>query len=1490
MQPDLGSLESLPEEAVSRKLDHWITRLYDMSRRNRLLYFRPTRASTARIIHPSPTKLYDLLVVRGKTLTFPQPEEHDNFDGDEDEEQPVERTYRSNEIGVQEGDRRIARVLYNLRSRSTTARQEQGVNVLYLAFGFLRWYEAVTGGEPVKAPLLLVPVELRREGVASPYVLSMFEDDVVVNPSLQVKLQNDFNLELPSFPPDGDSEDLEKFWRQVAELVRGHTGWGVEPEVFLSIFSFQNLVIVADLERNRARFLRHHLVQRLADPESPLPFPETPPPSAEELDDRVPPESMFQVLDADSSQQEAIEAAKAGMSFVLQGPPGTGKSQTIANIIAEFLAAGKRVLFVSQKIAALEVVRRRLDQVGLGDFCLEVHSHRRDKREVVAELGHNLLYLDPGRGVRLDRTAAELKAARDRLNAYVRALHRPRFALEISAFQAYGELARLKEAPVLQFSIPDLEHMTIHDRERYVQLVGELAAYPQVIDYYSEHPWRGCVIDTLTIDLSTEIETRLSNLIRDLETLHERATLLARAYGVEAPACLQHVADLLHVASVFNPGVLHLPVEEIRHRYVHRYRSALRYLMPAYWKDSGTLKAHSRDGRRVDTHLVPTVLGHASKVKRRMAPQGGGPGGGPSVPAQVLLDIRAIAARVNETRAFLVQLFAEEEAPEALANFYTVEIPSLLGWARRQLAAMRALSDWVGFRRLRLQAEREGLAPFIAAALDSGCPADQWRGAFARRLYSLLVDAIVQSDPELQAFQSPAHELLIERFRELDQEYISQVRRAIRARLIEQRPQDDWMRATNTEGAILRRELNKRRRLKPLRLLFSQIPDLILRLKPCLMMSPLTVSQLLDPDLYQFDLAIFDEASQIPPEYAVGTFIRASQVVIAGDRHQLPPTRFFEALESDSYDDEIDDFESVLNECDAAGMPSKMLRWHYRSRDETLIAFSNFHFYGNRLFTFPSAQGSDQGTGLEFIHVPDGVYQRGRSARYNLVEARRVVDLVIQHMETTPHLSLGVVTFSQAQREAIELELDRTLRERPDLHPLFRDEGEEPFFVKNLEQVQGDERDVIFFSVGYGFDETGRFILNFGPLNRQGGERRLNVAVTRARRKVKLVASFEPEDIDLSRTNSQGVHLLRSYMTVARDGPEALHAAVALDADADFESPFEASVYEALTSMGIPVRKQVGVSGYRIDLAIVNPTKPGQYLLGIECDGAMYHSAATARDRDRLRQQVLEGLGWRIHRIWSRDWVEDKDREIEKVLNAAREAYRALGKAGGSSRAFKGAQPSSTRARPSPREVEKPRRPRKRTQPASASPTPSGTQPYRRARLPQAPGGVRAFYHATTDDLIQAFQEVVKIEGPIHLSLAKRRVAEKWGIRRLGKKVQAALDEAVEHAVNKRRLRRRGDFLWPRRAPAPLVRLPVEEEDARSIEEIPPEEIREAVMVCVASALSLEEEELIRETARLYGLRATQQVRDAVKGAVQTHLRAGRLERRGGRIRTPRTP
>jgi very-short-patch-repair endonuclease len=1257
------AVSAAQQKMIDQKIDHWQARLFDLSGRNRLLFFKPTKTTTVNVKYPDLFELFYRLVDKGNTLKFPLgddiPMGDDNaLPGNEKiAEAPLKRPVRENEIGTEGLLSTLTRSLYNLHTRSRTAREEQGINILFLGFGLLQWREPKEG-ELVNSPVVLVPVELIREAPGKPYQLSMYEDDIVLNPTLKEALRQYYALELEDLPEDLDKDGLSKYLLSISAMAAKQKDWILDLQVVLDVFSYQKQIIVTDLKQNAPALKNHPLIQSMSIAGFPLPQNNLNLLTAQELDDRVLPQQVFQILDADSSQQEAIEAAKAGLSFVLQGPPGTGKSQTIANIITEFLASGRHVLFVSAKMAALEVVQDRLKKAGLGDFCLQVHSHKRNKHEVVDELGQSLDIEPEPASASVNTKLDLLQKTRTILNYYVRTLHAPQFSLGLSAFQAYCELVKLRDAPLLKCSILNLPAISPQQFENQKDIVEQLSVFTPVILDFIGHPWYGVSLDELTADRQTEIENTFSEFKSNFEALKHATTLLAGVYGIYAPENYAQSSDLYRLAREYLPGVMKIQAADMQNHYKQNYQSFLRNLKPQYWKDASLLGRLSRTQARPDPAKAMQDLALILKIQARILPT---PSQDAAVDearlAAVLENTQGLILKLKSALNFINSLYLPDHRPELLTSVATQAYGAVDAWLQNCLDQINRLPEWVRFTHLSRQAASFGIENFIDEALKKHLPASQWPMAFLKRFYFLWIDAIGNKEAAFSNFNSQNFESNIDKFKALDREQIRLSKFRIREGLLEHRPRAAWMNVASSEEAILRREMNKKRRIKPLRRLFGEIPGLILRLRPCLMMSPLTVSQLLDPELFKFDLVIFDEASQIHPEEAVGAIIRATQTIIVGDKHQLPPTSFFEVLDADedvTDENGEEDLESILNEGEAAGLSNKMLEWHYRSKDESLIAFSNHNFYNDRLLTFPNARQDDPKTGVSFVYLADGVFQR--SGHCNPVEASKVVDLIIDHYKTEPDLSLGVVTFSQAQKDTIQWELDQRLRNHPDLQVYFSDSVAEPAFVKNLELVQGDERDVMIFSTGYGRDETGKFYLRFGPLNNEGGERRLNVAVTRARYKVILVSSIQPEDIDLSKTNSQGVKLLRSYMTLARDGIKAIYADLKVNDEAECESPFEASVYDALVQAGLSLKKQVGVSGYRIDLAVYAPDQPGHFLLGIECDGAMYHSGATARDRDRLRQEVLEGLGWHIHRIWSRDWINDPEHEIQKVLQALDQA------------------------------------------------------------------------------------------------------------------------------------------------------------------------------------------------------------------------------------------
>lgn len=622
---------------------------------------------------------------------------------------------------------------------------------------------------------------------------------------------------------------------------------------------------------------------------------------------------------------------------------------------------------------------------------------------------------------------------------------------------------------------------------------------------------------------------------------------------------------------------------------------------------------------------------------------------------EVLTNLKLTIGQTNDSFVFWEKIFPPNQEVSFGFVRNEIAIKDLSTILESLLSSIDLIDEWILFNQWREQMVHLGFETVIDELIKGKYAASEAVDAVCGKFYQQLFDELTERLPQIGTFNGDQHEQIRGKYRELDEWELKSAAARIREFQLtrQDRPRFGFFESITSELGILKKETEKKRRHMPLRKLFNTIPDVLQRLKPCIMMSPLSVSTFLQAETLRFDLVIFDEASQVFPWDAIGAIYRGNQLIVAGDDKQLPPTNFFSRAEIDVEEeegDEIGDYESILSLCKSINMPNKRLRWHYRSRREPLIAFSNRHFYDGELVTFPSVFDASRDA-VQFVLVSDGCW----SQRKNKPEAAKVAQLVVEHFKQKPEKSLGVIAFNASQQQAIEDAIYELRKSSPIVDALLQQETEEPLFIKNLENVQGDERDVIILSFGYGKNESGKFVKNFGPLSRPGGERRLNVAVTRARESVTLVASVRASDMDLSDSISKGAQLIKAYLEYAEHGIDSIGKQI-IETHGKCESPFEEAVATALIQHGLEPVPQVGCGGFRIDLALKHPAHPGLYCLGIECDGATYHSSKTARDRDRIRQTILEGLGWKIFRVWSTDWVHNPDIQIQRILSCYEQA------------------------------------------------------------------------------------------------------------------------------------------------------------------------------------------------------------------------------------------
>lgn len=2155
-------------EQMDKKLDVWKKKLLDLGKRNRLLNYKDNPKQTLNIVKPDFEELYKS-VADGRTMTLPYYSNGVPFDTEPEDLPPGTRTLGN--LSTDQTLKDTIKTAKYLRTKARTVSEEQGVNVLYLAFGFMDWREAGTRDVYV-APIVLVPVKLAADRVVGPYKFTMDDDEILFNPTLRYKLEEDFKLDVPYF--DEDADNIEEYLDAIETLVEP-LGWKVKRTAALAILSFAKINMYKDLERRRGVLVNHPLVRALAgvpsdsDAATAAEFDLV---SGADHDANFQPERTFQILDADSSQQDAIFLSKRGQSFILQGPPGTGKSQTIANIIAEALADGKRVLFVSEKTAALDVVYKRLEAVGLSDFCLVLHSSKINKRDVVRALG-STLFMNADVGNTEVAPLLELKTVRDDLNRYCRELHESVAPLGQSVFDANGVLANLKDAPDVAFQLwkdaaeispQELEDMRLAVRDfaaaksslredwrthtwarTTLQTVGpvvrndvsvlldslvlrgdefaakaaevrsalgldwtipvanmakvvdamrfapsvkafpqewlaasdpELASYAANIepfrktqknakelrdaltdsflpdlflldvdkyisdvreafaeyrrelapslksladnelvtaapdvrkkltkgsarldewtgvlraaaaqsslnppDAFAELPdfaaflralstemrprefwfelkWRDaeareavcaeaeslfaalvssraalCAAwgaeETTPADASDAEKERLFNLwlnkrfmtiINELRigttTMRDMLDLvrtIVRRLGIDEPTRYSELAGVVDAArlyrSVRKPGefwfsekwrdkaardavydeaeaavaeiraardelladyekeILDFEPAEMWRRFKAEYFTVFRVLKKSYRQDFKTLRGYMKDMRagfnfdkavrmislvrryrdaldvwtanekrfadylggwfeKEDTDFAAAraaadafapILdlcpgGFPSDVRERLiagtaandldseisrlealiAPNGaldrvvkltsfqndddylvvlkqganntlellekyqcvhasrGGAAASPIPLPSEQLDtadavsfivnaggyfsaLAAIADRENVFRDYLGGWYEGETTNfyavrsafvsfDLVLNRYSGGIPedvrdalisgayvgkfddcalkvdamtasdpdlapllaalepahandsferlratadaavagvdkfvdilrnvsalhapdgkrmppldalgklkrmkkldedaannaavavSQFRWlfsgpdtdwddvavrldrvrklrkladaaalpesyltllasnpeacgesgvhaewldsfraayeplakrfadlfepgfaascntvaattaaARRCKQNLVGLDDWIEFKRTKTLCLDFGLRGLVDAALNGLVEDEKLTDAFLKRFEWLWMERVLPGRNSVNFFNIVKQTRRVDNFRDLDVRQLEIAANRLRSGLLANRPPVSYGSPRKSEMGILLHELEKKTRIMPVRKLVDSLPTVLPRLKPCIMTSPISVSLFLQSDAYEFDLAVFDEASQVRTENAIGAISRCKQVVIAGDSKQLPPTSFFSVSSSgsDEYDedeeaDDSDCYESILDEVSSL-LPKMTLKWHYRSRNESLITFSNRKIYDNSLTTFPAP--FDKTTdGVSMEYVPDGWYQRS-TKRNNPTEAKRVADVVFAQLEKFPNRSIGVVTFSESQRKCVEDEIECRRAKDDSYEEFFREDREEPFFVKNLENVQGDERDTIIFSVGYGKTGPGEDLyMNFGPLNRKGGERRLNVAVTRAKYAVIVVSSIKAQDMRVTESSPRGVHLLQDYLAFAEQGVAALDGEQTGVDELEMKSSFENSVCEFLRANGYDFATRVGCSEYRVDIAIRHPSVPGKYILGIECDGAAYRAARTARDRDRLRQSVLENMGWRFYRVWSAVWVKSPETEGKRLLDAVQTALEA----------------AIAEERKAAANRPKPRKPR----PAASGSTDSfdrdgasvgaavgsvnagsasaaggaSDDAYSRAdaSVGAAFGSVNAgsaypnpLRFSTYDPLTfsvatsvnehvvySALKDVVGQLAPIHARCLYQTLAPLYG----EKSATNSVVEAVRRIVNSPDLagvlERRGDFFWRKGQQTVQPRVPAPGDTPREARFIPVEEFAEAFDAAIAATPGCDRNILYNLIAQIFGLGpVTIGMRNQFIQAIKLLTTQGRARELDGRL------
>jgi hypothetical protein len=1549
--------------------------LLDLGLRNPLLNYRPLAARGLTIVDERPFPIYQHLVATSRAFTFLPA----SANGDPKTGQPPETNavrHHDDHLQTPYADAELQKRLLITHDAAREYIEERGVNVLYLALGRLRWRERPAAPDR-HAPLLLVPVELLRDDAGSRFRLQHTGADVGDNAALRAKLTLDFALELPPLPAE-EALDLPAYFAAIRHAVQQMDDWAVDDTaVTLGFFSFSKLLMVDDLapanwpaaQSPAAHPLLHALLAR-----HDLPQPAPPLAADAPIDDLLPLAQSWRVVEADSTQALAILDVNAGLNLVIQGPPGTGKSQTITNLIAEALGNGRTVLFVAEKMAALDVVKRRLDEVGLGDAALALHSPKTTKSAFVAELGRTLRLGQPKDDGRF-APLSQFQTIRSHLNAYSAALNEPIGDSGLSLHEAYGRYltlqARLADQSPPPLAIPGLADWSA---AQFAARAIEVEAFQRIlaeIGVPMQHPFWGSQRQHSPDDLPAQVRglarqareslrqieaeaARLAAMLNtavpptfaalnNLQLSVQRLQFVPQLHGIQAnhPAWATDGAALLaaleageriqqaHAAydDWLIPDAWEQAALPIRQGLMAGRNPLARLLSPAYRRALTQLaglcraappKAWAEQIALVDAildvqRLQPTLAVMAAPLAAIFGLHWRGPdsrwpdlvtAGGwlaavhegvrqgvypASLPglAAGAVDKAALQTAVltltiarTDYETAVATLFDHLQLATAVAfgpeqPFLGRPLAAQQNWLHSAQAAAETLPAFVAANREMAQLTAVGLQPLVEVAQTWPAAAVHLGDWLTLARCAALIHKANAQHAALSGYNGQPPDATIAQFCDLDNQFLA----ANRARLAAAHWQQLPRYKAGGQMGLLHAEIEKKRHHRPIRQLMQQAGRAIQRIKPVFMMSPLSIAAYLPPGSVQFDLVIFDEASQVRPVDAFGAIVRGRQVVVVGDSRQLPPTTFFERLagndgdtavggiavggaavaddETDAPPDLAPNHESILDLFCAQNAPQQMLRWHYRSRHESLIALSNHLFYDRQLVIFPSPDGGRREVGLRYHYLPHTVYERGKS-RANPLEAEAVARAVLQHAAAQPHLTLGVVAFSRSQQQAIRQAVEALRRQNPATEPFFRAHPTEPFFVKNLENVQGDERDVILISIGYGRAADGHLTLNFGPLNQTGGERRLNVLTTRARARCELFTNLTPEDIEQRYPDAAGVVALQRFLRYAATGELA-------DLPPDTAVPpssFAQLLAADLRAQGRTVVERVGSGPAGIDVAVVGEGENGRYTLGVVTDGPSYHQARSAHDRDRIQAAVLARLGWRIHRVWSQPWWLDANGERQRLLTAVADP------------------PAPLPAMSVPLY--------ERYDPADIVAAPRPIPAYQTAVLTiNLKGRSFAAYQAEKkppfrQNLLDWLAEVVAQEGPVHRTEAMRRLSYAAGYQML------TMPEAVERwllkeGVKNGRIARRGDFLWPVGRDEAAVRdrsnLPPV---SRKFEYICPEEIEAAVCLAAADAIGMALEEIPHFVGQLFGFRQIGEgSKTAVFAAIERLVADGRLQTTG---------
>ena len=1396
-------------EKGASKEQTWQRRLLDLSLKNNLLNFR-YRSDSIHIITANLPSFLEGLDKGDKFSVMPnagQIKDAAFFGGSPGAralKELIDIEMSSGIVRSYDGPAVLNEHASSLIRKARTAEEEAGANTLCLALGFLKWKHD-DEREYKYAPIALLPVTLKRTKQQG--VTMTKGEDITVNTTLLEFLKQEFGIDIRGM------EDKNLAVNEMIALFRAKTanmkGWEVSEDVYVAQFTFARYAMWSDVKNNIARYRDNLLITSLITNSNKL--------AGNKLagidEDTADPCDILVPLPCDSSQFEAVAESARGTTFVLHGPPGTGKTQTITNMIANAVDQGKRVLFVAEKQAALSVVKKRLTEIGIGEFCMEFSTGKStDKAEIVRSIETTLALKDEYSEEAFREEGEEIRETRASLANPYNALHKKR-RLGVSVYEGILYYLQNKNAPELvNIESTFYDSLTKEKLEQCEKMLLKAQIAAKECGGVYRSPFENVNITECSDDVKNGVLCAAEVVLAELKHLKNYLGLFLDNFNQKISTFTARKLDgLIKIAATLRDGTLDeffsCDEQEFYKFYnanvlydnVSRLWFTRFYTLPDIDKFAPQLEAELENwGENYrSSRVVLAVIKRLNRCAKERIPEkeelewvkrayelwqaegrilnstnlaqnfmalGGGINDKKretflkplyelhNLCQQVFMDYNAdafnsvcnhivggyakplingvIAAAQSFIAAkdYFIKITAADKtffSDEDIFEYYTSKCGALID-------NIDMLPGWCAYKATAKELDDMGLT-FMTDAMESGIiSGEQILASFRKNVYRNFVQTNIPADEYLSKFSASMLDESAAKFAQLTEQFAAVTKTKIRHDLISRLPNQETEGPLALELMTFRRQTNGNLKRINLRSLLAEIPQLLKVVAPCMMMSPFTVSQYLAAEPDYFDLVIFDEASQMPTCEAVPSIARAKSAIIVGDPKQLSPTTFFMALGQDEEEMEAEDLDSVLDDCLSLGIPQKHLNWHYRSKHESLIAFSNIMYYSSKLCTFPSPDALD--SKVKLVYIPDGVYDRGFT-KCNKQEAEALVAEVIRRLsdEKLRRSSIGIVTFSTPQQSYIEKMLSKAIIEKGLEEAAY--EREEPLFVKNLESVQGDERDVIMFSVCYGPDRMGKISLNFGPLNQYGGWRRLNVAVSRAREEMVIYSSMRYSMIDLSRTNARGVAGLKAFLEFAEKGRTSI--AVKNDEVIINKSGIGRYVAEELSTYGYECRCDVGVSDFKIDVAVIDPKNKHNFILAILCDG---ESRFSVKDRNVMQVQTLKRNNWNVIRLYSINFFNNPKREIKKI----KEYLDKLCSGGKTvSSGYK--------------------------------------RPYRAAKLEARTADAQYILSGEHDaEVIKAIKAVVAAEEPISAQFIIRRVLSSYGIYKHGIKLDGKLNSLIE--------------------------------------------------------------------------------------------------------------